>query len=85
MATVLEYFDSREIKLCLHINRAGQVNAVRKFFAAVSRAGDGGCWAVLGIACLATGRPDALPFMLQAALTGAAGVTIYRLDRKSVV
>ncbi len=79
MADVLRYFDALEIGWCLRINRYGQALALRRFFALVSRLGDGWFWACMAAACVMLSGTAALPFVMQAALTAAVGILVYRL------
>lgn len=79
MTAVLQYFDDLEIGLCLRINRYGRPAAIRRFFAVVSRLGDGGYWLLIAIVAFAFRGAPALPFILQAAVTAACGWLIYRL------
>jgi len=85
MAAVMDYFDNLEGKLCVRVNRVGQHLPVQRFFAVVSRLGDGACWAVFAVACLLTGRSGALPFVAQMAVTGGAGVAVYKLLKERLV
>ncbi len=79
MADVLRYFDALEIGWCLRINRYGQAVARRRFFAMVSRLGDGYFWACMAAVCVILHGTAALPFVIQAALTAAVGILVYRL------
>lgn len=79
MADVLRYFDALEIGWCLRINRYGQALALRRFFALVSRLGDGWFWACMAAVCVMLSGTAALPFVMQAALTAAVGILVYRL------
>ncbi len=79
MADVLRYFDALEIGWCLRINRYGQALALRRFFALVSRLGDGWFWACMAAVCVMVSGSAALPFVMQAALTAAVGILVYRL------
>jgi undecaprenyl-diphosphatase len=79
MADVLRYFDTLEIGWCLRINRYGQALALRRFFALVSRLGDGWFWACMAAGCVTLRGTAALPFVMQAALTAAVGILVYRL------
>lgn len=85
MATVLRYFDELEMGWCLRINRYGRAAAVCRLFSVVSRLGDGGFWFLVAAACVAWHGSAALPFVLQAGLTAALGVLIYKLLKTRLV
>jgi len=62
---------------CLRINRTSRHAPVRRFFAMVSRLGDGMFWYLL-ILGLAVSGPKGSVVALQMAVSGIAGVAIYR-------
>lgn len=69
--------------LCRQLNRTSRVAAVRALFAAVSRLGDGVFWYVL-IAVIAVLNPGpGYLHALQMALTGAAGLLVYKLIKSA--
>jgi undecaprenyl-diphosphatase len=78
MAAILQYIDALEVGLCLRVNRYGRLERVRRFFAAVSRLGDGWAWLLLGVAALVLRGPDALPLILRAIVAAVVGVAVYR-------
>lgn len=82
---MLEYFDALEIRLCLRVNRYGRPEAVRRFFAAVSRLGDGGAWLLLGLTALALHGLQAVPTIGRALLAATAGLSIYRMLKGRLV
>ncbi|HZD52662.1 MAG TPA: phosphatase PAP2 family protein, partial [Woeseiaceae bacterium] len=67
------------------VNRYGQPESVRRFFSAVSRLGDGGAWALLGLAALAIRGPEALPFIVRAIVVAAIGVGLYKLLKRHLL
>jgi len=85
MTAVLQYFNQLEIGLCLRVNRYGRPEAIRRFFSIISRMGDGGAWLVLGGVALLLHGPKAVPFILQAAVIAAIGVTIYKLLKRRLI
>ena len=85
MAAMLRYFDALEIRLCLRVNGYGRPKRVRRFFAAVSRLGDGWAWLVVGLASLALHGPEALPLILRALAAAAVGTGVYRLMKQRLV
>ncbi|MDZ7767581.1 MAG: phosphatase PAP2 family protein [Woeseiaceae bacterium] len=85
MSALINYFDNHEIKLCLRVNRLSRARGVRPFFTAVSKAGDGGCWIFLAVACLLSGRDDAPLFVARALATAVAGIALYRVLKNRLV
>lgn len=70
--------DAVELQLCLRVNRACYRRGVERFFAIVSRLGDGWLWyTVIATLPLVYGAP-ALRASVHMALIGAAGVVIYK-------
>jgi undecaprenyl-diphosphatase len=77
--------DSLEVRLCLPANSAARFPLVRNYFAAVSRLGDGVAWyTLLAVLPLVTGWSAILP-CLHMALTGLAGVAIYKILKRRLV
>ncbi len=77
--------DSLELRLCLPVNSAARFPLVRNYFAIVSRLGDGIAWyTLLALLPLAFGTGAILPG-LQMALTGLAGVAIYKQLKQRLV
>jgi len=70
-------FDLLEQSLCLRANRGCIYPAVRKFFATVSRLGDGAFWYLLMLAFAVSGEAGAA-VAAQMAVTGLAGLALYR-------
>jgi undecaprenyl-diphosphatase len=70
-------FDLLEQSLCLRANRGCHYPAVRRFFTAVSRLGDGPFWYLLMLAFAVSGEHGAT-VAAQMAITGLAGLAIYR-------
>lgn len=85
MSALINYFDNHEIKLCLRVNRLSRTRGVRPFFTAISKAGDGGCWIFLAVACLLSGREDAPLFVARALATAVAGIALYRVLKNRLV
>jgi undecaprenyl-diphosphatase len=69
-------FDRAEQGLCLQVNRGCRYLPVRRFFAGVSRLGDGVFWYGLMLA-LALNGPAEAEVALQMAVAALAGVLIY--------
>jgi undecaprenyl-diphosphatase len=70
-------FDAAEQAWCLRLNRTSRHAAVRRFFATVSRLGDGVFWYLLILAFAISG-PQGAYVAAQMAVCGLAGVTLYR-------
>ena len=84
-ATVLRRCDVAELDYCLRINRWARNTGVRRFFAAVSRLGDGVFWYALILALpLAYGRAGLIP-ALQMSITGALGLLSYKWLKRHLV
>ncbi len=72
-----------DLYLCRKCNRIGSEPVVR-FFAAVSRLGDGGLWyGLMTVLPIAYG-PAALPGVAQMLAVGAAGLGVYRVLKARV-
>jgi undecaprenyl-diphosphatase len=77
--------DSLEVRLCLPVNSAARFPLVRNYFALVSRLGDGVAWyALLVILPLVAGTAAILP-SIHMALTGLAGVVIYKFLKQRLL
>ncbi len=63
--------------ICLRWNRWGRQAAVRRYFATVSRLGDGMAWYVLMAAIALFGGPQGLEVSAQLAATGATALLVY--------
>jgi len=70
-------FDLIEQAWCLRVNRGCHIAPLRKFFAVVSRLGDGVFWYILMLALAASGEAGAT-VAAQMALTGLAGLFVYK-------
>ncbi len=85
MYPVINYFNDIEGELCLSINKLSHRLWIRRFFSAVSRLGDGGFWAALAGLLVVLQGPRALTPVLQMAVTGAAGVFLYKRMKNRMV
>ena len=70
-------FDLLEQSICLRINETSRNVAVRRTFVVISRLGDGALWYLL-MAVLAVGAADGPRIAAQMAVTGLAGLVIYK-------
>jgi len=71
--------DHAEQALCLRVNCRCSRPAVRAFFAAVSRAGDGSLWYALMAAVAVLDSGGGWHNALMMAITGAIGAALYKL------
>jgi undecaprenyl-diphosphatase len=70
-------FDHAEHALCLRVNRGCRYTAVRRFFATVSRLGDGLFWYLLILAFAISG-PQGAAVASQMGIASLVGVALYR-------
>ena len=77
--------DSLEVRLCLPVNSAARIPVVRHYFAVVSRLGDGVAWHTLLAILPVVFGADALVPALHMAVTGLAGVAIYKFLKQRLV
>jgi undecaprenyl-diphosphatase len=85
VADVIAYLNYLEGDICLRINQLSRRARIRRFFALVSKFGDGGFWALMGAIVLSLQGPAALPAIVQMATTGAVGVLLYKLLKNYLV
>jgi undecaprenyl-diphosphatase len=85
VARIWQRMDRAERSLCLRINRGCRRTAVRAFFVAASRLGDGIVWyALIAALAITGGEPGALA-ALQLAVTGATGAAVYKILKQRLV
>jgi len=77
-------FDSAEHSLCLRINRSSRHAPIRRFFAVISRLGDGVFWYLLLLAFALSG-PQGAVVATQMAVAGLAGAALYRQLKQRLV
>lgn len=77
-------FERIENALCLTVNRSCHYAVVRKFFALVSRLGDGGFWYVLMLGLAVNGEVTALA-AAHMAVTALIGTALYKLLKSRLV
>jgi len=84
-STLFLRVDDFERRACLAVNRASRWTLVRRFFAIMSRLGDGVVWYVLMLAMpIARGRAG-IPALLEMAAAGGFGVVLYKLLKQKLV
>lgn len=72
------YFNDVESGICLRINRLSHRLWIRRFFSLISKLGDGGFWALAGLALYGMHGQSVLPSILQMVVTGFVGVFVYK-------
>ena len=72
----------RDTGWCLRANRWGEWQGVRRFFAVISRLGDGVFWYVLMGALIAIDGLDGLAASAHLAATGVIALTLYKLLKR---
>ena len=85
VAAVIDYLDTLEIGVCLRINRLSRRAYVRRFFAFISRLGDGGFWVLPALLLFALHGPAALIDIVRIALTAGVGILIYKCLKERLV
>ena len=85
MADFIAYFNDVEGNLCLRINRLSHKLWIRRFFSVISKLGDGGFWALMALALYLLQGPQAIPLIVQMAVTGGVGVILYKLLKNRLV
>lgn len=75
---VLQRLTARELPLCRRINRLSRRRYVERFFARVSRLGDGVFWYLLMLLLPVVHGPAAWETVAEMALTGVINLAIYR-------
>ncbi|MEO7387739.1 MAG: phosphatase PAP2 family protein [Gammaproteobacteria bacterium] len=77
--------DSLEVRWCLPVHAVARFSPVRRYFALVSRLGDGIAWySLLALLPVLFGVGAVLP-ALHMAVTGVAGVVIYKILKRRLV
>ena len=73
-----ELFRGRDLGWCLRANHWGEWNGIRRFFAVISRLGDGVFWYVLMAAMVVADGMDGLAASAHLAATGVIALTLYK-------
>lgn len=81
----MDRFDLAEYRLCRRLNRGVRHTAVRVFFNTASRLGDGVIWYALMLALPFLHPDDGLRVASMMLLTGAAGLAIYKILKRTFV
>jgi undecaprenyl-diphosphatase len=83
--SLLERFDAAEYRFCRRLNRGVHHRAVRMFFKAASRLGDGVVWYVLMAALPLAYGGRGVQVALIMLTTGAAGLAVYKVLKRIFV
>jgi undecaprenyl-diphosphatase len=78
-------FDAAELKFCRLLNRSSRSSPIRQLFRAESWLGDGKIWYALLLTLPMLYGTTGLEAMLHAAVTGAIGLTLYKLIKSHAV
>ena len=82
---MVEYLDDLEINVCRRVNALSRVTAIRRFFSAVSKLGDYPAWVIFGLFIAVQQGAAALPFVVQAVVTMAVGILVYKTLKNRLV
>ena len=82
---LFEQIEQIELPICAYFNRANNLKAIRLFFKAVSRLGDGVFWYSLIAATVATFGKEAVYPSLHMFVTGGIGVIVYKILKEHMV
>ncbi|MEL7187267.1 MAG: phosphatase PAP2 family protein [Pseudomonadota bacterium] len=85
MTNVIAYFDGLEGALCYRINRLSRHEYVRRFFALISKAGDGGFWVAMACVPLLIDGANALPVIARMAVATVVGIVLYKALKTRLV
>jgi undecaprenyl-diphosphatase len=77
--------DEFEVRVCRPANRVARRRYLRRYFALVSRLGDGIGWYAVMAALLMWGGSASLAPVLHMVLTGVLGVLVYKLLKRHLV
>jgi len=78
MTAILDELDRIELGLCLRVNRYANGTGTRRFFAAISRLGDGYGWALFAPALYVVHGNAVFDDILRMGVTAAVGLLVYR-------
>jgi undecaprenyl-diphosphatase len=84
-AVLFRRVDAAEYKLCMQMNRGCRVAVVRKFFAIVSRLGDGVFWYTLMVLFPLIDGERGMHPSLRMAVAGVAGLALYKYLKSRLV
>jgi undecaprenyl-diphosphatase len=85
MGSLLARFDLAEYRLCRHLNRGVEHRAIRLFFMAASRLGDGVVWYALMLSLPFLYGAGGLRVAVVMLATSAVGLAVYKLLKRTFV
>ena len=83
--SAFKYFDSVELSVCVFFNRISRWENIRKFFAAISRLGNGVFWYVLMLVITISDYPTGGVAALHMGIVALVGVIIYKILKTQMV
>jgi len=84
-ASLLARFDIAEYRLCRRLNRGCEHAAIRVFFMAASRLGDGVIWYALMLALPVIHGAEGLRVSVIMLISGAVGLAVYKILKRTFV
>ena len=85
LASGLARLDALEARLCVSLNGIARIPAVRYYFWAVSRLGDGVAWCAMAVALLLVFGREAIWPVAHGGLTALAGIIVYKALKAKLV
>lgn len=85
MVEFMSNLNDVESNFCVRVNQLSRNNAVRQFFAVISKLGDGGYWVLLTILMIGLQGAAAISPIVQMWLTAGVGVLVYKSLKNSLV
>jgi undecaprenyl-diphosphatase len=82
---LFQRLDQFELDVCLMLNRTCHQQTLRRFFAIISRLGNGVFWYTLMLLLPLVAGPSAAWISLHMGLVGLAGLMVYKLLKKRLV
>ena len=83
--TLFQRLDQFELDVCLMLNRSCHKRALRRFFAVISRLGNGVFWYTLMLLIPIVAGPDAIFVSLHMGLVALTGLMVYKVLKKRLV
>ncbi len=85
MGTMLQYLDTLDQRWCVSMNRWSLQEPIRRFFAIISRLGDGGFWVITGLWIVAGMGSAGLGHAVRMLAAAMLGILIYRVLKQNLV
>lgn len=84
-SSIFNRLDAFEVSLCLFFNRACHRHNIERFFALISRLGDGVFWYFLMLVFASLDYPDGLKAAIHMGVVSLVGLLIYKLTKGRMV